>query len=79
MNDTGAQVIKRRRLREGPPRPLGASCMADDAEPIARLIEQNGRAVAVEVTCACGRKTYLELDYAPQAEPPAMAAPVGAE
>ena len=78
MTDTGAQVIKRDSLREGPPRVLGASGEPDHTEPIARLIEQHGRAVAVEVTCACGRKTYLELDYT-AAAPAAVAAPVGAE
>ena len=70
MTDTGAQVIKSRQLHAGPPRVLGATPESDDAEPIVRMIEQNGRAVAVEVTCRCGSKTYLQLDYAAEAAPP---------
>ncbi len=29
----------------------------------ARVIQEEGRVVAVEITCACGDKTLLELDY----------------
>lgn len=29
----------------------------------ARVIQEEGRVVGVEITCACGDKTLLELDY----------------
>ncbi len=34
----------------------------------ARILRVDGRAHAIEVTCACGRKTVLELDYATSEE-----------
>lgn len=32
--------------------------------PAARIVQQSETGVLVEVTCACGRKTQLQCDYA---------------
>lgn len=42
----------------------GKACVA---EPSARLLEIEGRAHAIEVTCGCGEVIVLELDYGAQA------------
>ena len=80
MTDSPRGVIKRRHVKMDGARTLGArpDCDDADAEPIARLIEQNGRAIGVEVSCVCGRKIYLQLDYAPPELPAAPAAPAAA-
>ena len=75
--DSPSGVIKRRRVRVRGTRALGSrpDGEADVDEPAARLIEQNGRAIGVEVSCVCGRKIYLQLDCAPPGPP--AAAPAG--
>ncbi len=86
-DDANVRIIKGRRLRTTGTRRLGAPPTADPGgeEPRARIIEQSGRAVAVEVACTCGKKIYLQLDCAgaPDAPPaeqvPAPAAPVSAD
>ena len=44
----------------GGPRPA-AVCGAD--EPGVRLLREDGVVHAIEVRCACGRPTILQLDY----------------
>lgn len=77
------RIIKKHRVKTAGTRRIGVPGGPDQPaeEPQARIIEQSGRATAVEVACTCGRKIYLQLDYAtaqddPPAEPPpAPAAP----
>ena len=55
------------RTRRGPARPAGAgaaSAVPADAEGTAlRLIRVDGQVRAIEVTCACGDVSVIELDY----------------
>ncbi len=56
-------IIKNRdvRLSEAPAPPLGA----DRGQPCRglRVLRDRGVVVAVELTCACGETTVVELDY----------------
>jgi len=78
-DDVRSGIIKKRRVKMAGTRRLGAPA-ADTTrgeEPQARIVEQNGRATAVEVACTCGRKIHLQLDYpagqdTPLAEPTAQ-------
>lgn len=70
MNDVTA-IIKRHQVRPAGKRMVGVPIVPDGAEPdpLARIIQQDGRAVAIEVTCVCGKRMYLELDCGDAAAP----------
>ena len=76
-DDRNLRILKKHRVKTAGTRRIGVPVAADSpsGEPQARILEQSGRATAVEVACTCGRKIYLQLDYAaaqddPAAEPP---------
>jgi len=77
-NRTTTRIIKKHRVKTAGARRIGAPIAADHAvpEPQARIVEQSGRTAAVEVACTCGRRIYLQLDYAPASDaPPPQATP----
>lgn len=43
--------------------PAGRERKECTTEPTARVVELEGRAHAIEVTCGCGEVIVLELDY----------------
>ncbi len=61
------KIIKRDRVRmnraPATPAERRAAAAAQGHQTSARVIQENGRVVAVELTCACGDKTLLELDH----------------
>ncbi|MFW6132403.1 MAG: hypothetical protein ACOC8F_00795 [Planctomycetota bacterium] len=74
--ETSRTVIKRDRVRLSGRRaigPAGARASAGEGgspagEPKARIVEQDQDAALIEVTCPCGRKTYLRCTYPAPAE-----------
>ena len=76
-------IIKNRQVKMAGTRRLDTPVGGDKPpeQPQARIIDQSGRATAVEVACTCGRKIYLELDHpaeqdaAPGGQEPPPAAP----
>jgi len=50
-----------------PPAPAGTpgSPGAAVADPAVRVVEQDETGALIEVTCACGRTTHVQCDYAP--------------
>ncbi len=43
---------------------------SESCEKAARILEREGRPVAIELRCSCGELTVLELDYADPPKPP---------
>jgi len=64
-------IIKRHRVRDGAPAPAkvrstpGAQSAAQPgaSDKSVRLLEQDGRVYAIELTCSCGDVSVIELDY----------------
>ena len=59
-------IIKKDSVRMAEaPRQLGDAATPPAAMgPAARILEQNETGVQIEITCACGQKTYLQCEYA---------------
>jgi len=71
MNLTSPAVIKKHLVRMlETPRVIGAASGQAGSGPAAcaRIVRRSEAGVLVEVTCACGEKTYLQCDYARAAE-----------
>jgi len=67
----GTSIIKHDRVRVGEPCPArqqgakpGASAAARPAKK-AELVRHDGEVRAIEVTCACGEVTLVEVEYEP--------------
>ena len=54
-------------------RPYGTTAPCDSAGPSARVTQNHPQYAIIEVTCACGKTTYIRCDYA--AANPAPVAP----
>ena len=67
-------VVKKDMIRSAPPCRIdgmaGAASPATDSSPQhsgreqARIVEQKNGLAVVEVTCSCGKKMYLNCEYA---------------
>jgi hypothetical protein len=67
MNRMSGAIIKKKdvRLTEGRRRIAQPRLAAPShSESAARIVEQGDTGVVIEVTCACGGRTYLHCDYA---------------
>jgi len=53
-------VIKKQRVRPGPPCPLGGPAGAAGQRARARLVEQGPEGAVIEVVCGCGERIVLE-------------------
>ena len=63
MTSTPSGIIKKDHVKmTEAPRNLGD--MAPSA-PAIRIVEQDETGALVEVTCECGRTTYVQCEYAP--------------
>lgn len=61
MDEPASGIVKRSRVKLAGPRSLGTP---GSFRPEARIVRQDATGATIEVTCACGRKTYLRCDYA---------------
>lgn len=79
----GASIIKHDRVRFGEASPARAQAAKPGAPSAARpakkveLVRHEGEVRAIEVTCACGEVTLVEVEYEAQGAAPAPATPSG--
>jgi hypothetical protein len=61
------RVLKKRMVRAGGSRRIGdraaAPAGAAGGKAAARIVEQSDAGAVLEVTCGCGRKTYVQCEY----------------
>ncbi|MBI5365143.1 MAG: hypothetical protein HZA53_18340 [Planctomycetes bacterium] len=61
-----SQIIKHTLVKLGAPAPTRGSSASKDRQhgrKDARVIQVDGEARAIEITCACGEKTVVELVF----------------
>jgi hypothetical protein len=63
-----SRIIKKSRVKLDE-HPEQRCASAREARKSARLLEEEGLVRAVEVTCRCGEKTVIELEYDSDPEP----------
>ena len=64
--DDRRTVLKRDQVRAGPPMSLEQASHRGGAAAavVARIVAQETGGVTLEVTCECGRRTYVRCEYA---------------
>ena len=84
MKDTTGRILKKNQVRlegklrlelDGP----GAANTAAAGSATARIVKTDPQFALVEITCGCGRKTYLRCEYAGHRSPAAVAGSQGDE
>jgi hypothetical protein len=66
MAEHSSGIVKKNQVNLAGRRRLGAAGPATRSAggPAARVLRQDDAGALIEVTCACGRKTHLQCDYA---------------